>query len=302
MPVRAKIVAMRGIEDLESLVQSWEIHLRSERKSKQTLKQYLTGVNRWLRWCEETGTPPRLDRRTVEAFTAHLLDNGAGATTAALRRFSAWLVDEGELERDELVGIKPPKKDQKLITALTDDELTALIKACQGRSFVDRRDETLVRVIAEVGARAEEVCAMTLGDVDLVRGSAVIRRGKGGKSRMVPLGPKTCQAVDRYLRQRRTHPLADSPALWLGGQGKTFGYAGLYDALKRRAELAGITDFHPHRLRHTFAGRWLASGGSESGLMAVAGWSRRDMIDRYARSTSERRAAEEAARLHLGDI
>jgi hypothetical protein len=54
-----------------------------------------------------------------------------------------------------------------------------------------------------------------------------------------------------------------------------------------RADMAGIPGFHPHVLRHTAASRWLAAGGSEGGMMAVAGWSQRDMIDRYTRATAK---------------
>jgi integrase/recombinase XerD len=55
-------------------------------------------------------------------------------------------------------------------------------------------------------------------------------------------------------------------------------------------------------LRHTAASRWLAAGGSEGGLMAVAGWRRRDMIDRYAAATRASRAVEEARGLGLGEL
>jgi integrase len=88
----------------------------------------------------------------------------------------------------------------------------------------------------------------------------------------------------------------------LGVRGKAFGYHGLYDALQRRAQAAGIEDFHPHVFRHTAAQRWLSAGGSEGGLMTVAGWSRRDMLDRYTRATAADRAADEARRLNLGDF
>lgn len=55
-------------------------------------------------------------------------------------------------------------------------------------------------------------------------------------------------------------------------------------ALRRRAQRAGVKGFHPHQLRHTAAHRWLAHGGSESGLMAIAGWTRTDMLVRYTRA------------------
>lgn len=76
----------------------------------------------------------------------------------------------------------------------------------------------------------------------------------------------------------------------------------MHAALKYRAQLAGLTSFHPHLLRHTAASRWLAAGGSEGGLMAVAGWSTRDMIDRYTKSTAAERAAAEARGLGLGEL
>ena len=79
-------------------------------------------------------------------------------------------------------------------------------------------------------------------------------------------------------------------------------YNGLYRTLAKRARVAGIRNFSPHQLRHTAASRWLAAGGSEGGLMAIAGWKRRDMMDRYAAATRASRAVEEARNLGLGDL
>ncbi|MFE1462529.1 tyrosine-type recombinase/integrase [Streptomyces nigra] len=293
--------------DIAPLLDSWLVHLAAERKSAQTLKTYGDGVRAFLRWCEAAECPPILDRPTVNAFVSDLLDGGAEASTArsrqlAVRRFSTWLADEGEIDTDQLLTLKPPKLDHKVVQELDDDQLRALIKACKGKDLRDRRDEAIVRLMAEAGARAGEIVGMGVADIDLKRGAAIVRRGKGGKGRTVPIGPQAAEALDRYIRARRTHRLAQTPALWLGERGKGFTYDGLYVALRYRADQAGIPDFHSHVLRHTAAGRWLAAGGSEGGLMAMAGWSRRDMIDRYTRSTSERRAAEEARRLNLGDL
>lgn len=292
---------------MRALLDSWVLHLAAERKSAQTLKTYGDGVRAFLRWTASTGISPALDRPTVNAFTAHLIDGGAQASTArsrqlAVRRFSAWLADEGEISDDQLVNLRPPKLDVKVVESLDDDQLKTLIKACKGNDLRDRRDEAIIRLMIETGARAGEVVSMALDDVNLREGGAVIRKGKGGKGRTVPFGAQTGRAIDRYLRIRKTHRLASMPDLWLGDRGKGFSYDGLYVALKGRAEVAGIDGFHPHLMRHTAACRWLAAGGSEGGLMAVAGWTRRDMLDRYTRASSERRAADEARRLGLGDL
>lgn len=293
--------------DLAELLGSWELSLRAERKSPQTVKAYGDGVRRFLAWCELTGAEPVLDRKTVAAFVADLLEAGAEPATArarhlALRRFSSWLLDEDEIEHDQLLGSKPPRLDVKVVEPLTDDQLRALLKVCAGPDLRDRRDEAIVRLMLETGTRAGEVVLLEVPDVDLRNGVAIVRRGKGGKGRSVPFGPQTGRAIDRYLRVRRAHRLAATDTLWLGDRGKGFTYYGLHSALKYRAALAGIPDFHPHRLRHTAAHRWLAAGGSEGGLMAVAGWTRPDMLLRYTKAQASNRAAEEARRLNLGDL
>jgi integrase/recombinase XerD len=123
-----------------------ELALRAERKSPQTVKSYGDGVRRFLAWAADNNRPPVLDRATVAAFVADLLDAGADPATArarhlSLRRFSAWLVEEGETDENRLLGSKSPRLHAKLIEPLTDDELRTLIKVCAGPDMRDRRDE-----------------------------------------------------------------------------------------------------------------------------------------------------------------
>jgi integrase len=156
--------------------------------------------------------------------------------------------------------------------------------------------------MAETGLRAGEVVALKVADVDLKRGLVIVHRGKGMKGRVAPFGPQAAAALDRYLRARRSHRYASAPRLWLGAKGATFGYFGLNDALRARAHRAGIDGFHLHLMRHTAASRWLAKGGSEGGLMAVAGWSSRSMLDRYTAATAAEPAAAESRNLGLGEL
>jgi site-specific recombinase XerD len=293
--------------ELSGLLDSFLLHLRGARKSDQTVKTYGAGVRSFLRWAQAAGRPPALDRPTVDAWIADMLASGAEAATArvrqlAVRRFSAWLAEEEEIPADELFRLTPPALDTKPVYPLTDEELRSMLTACKGTEFRDKRDEALIRFMAETGARAGEVLGLAVTDVDLAAGVAVIRRGKGGKARRVPFGPRTGTAIDRYLRARRHHRLASGAALWLGRDGKEFGYFALRATLADRAQRAGIKGFHPHMMRHTAAHRWLTAGGSEGGLMAVGGWTRPDMLLRYTKARAEQRAADEARGLGLGDL
>ncbi|TDT30879.1 tyrosine-type recombinase/integrase [Naumannella halotolerans] len=295
--------------DLTDLLASWELHLRAERKSAQTVKSYGDGVRAYIRFCDEHDRPQSIDRTTLRLMMDVMLTEGAKPATAtsrhlAVRRFSAWLTEEGEQDTDPLLGLKAPKLDQPVVEPLSDADLRALIKACKGPAMRDRRDEAIIRLMFTTGARAGEVVGMQTTDLDLRENppNAIIRRGKGGRGRSVPLAVEVAAALDRYLRARKSHRLASEPALWLGDRGKTFTYDALHKTLRGRADAAGVEGFHPHRLRHTAAHRWLSRGGSEGGLMAVAGWTRPEMLLRYTRAQSAARAAAEAERLNLGDI
>lgn len=295
------------------LAASWQLALRAERKSAQTLKTYGDGVRFYLAWCLENDAPP-MGRSSLNAWVAALIDGGAAASTArsrqlAVRRFTTWLADEGEIPADPFLGMKSPKLDERVIEPLTEDEIRAMIKAClppkgatPAQTLWHRRDEALIRLMFETATRAGEAVALQVDDIDLADGVAIVRRGKGGKGRTVPFGPQTSLAIDRYLRLRRNHRLAAAPDLWLGDRGKKFSYDALHKTLRMRADQAGVAGFHPHRLRHTAAHRWLAAGGSETGLMAVAGWTRPDMLMRYTKAQASARAAEEARKLNLGDL
>lgn len=295
--------------DLDALLTSWELALRAERKSPATLTSYLTGCRLYLAWCRDNGHPVAIDKRQLAAWVAGLLDSGAEANTArlrqlAVRRYSSWLADEGEIAADPLLGVKPPKLDQKVMQTLEVPDLERLLKACQGKDFRALRDMAIIRLMIETGLRSEEVLALNVADIDLPAGIVTVRRGKGGKSRTVACGPQTMTAIDRYMRARRTHRWAGTVHLFLGDDNKTFSsYHALYVAIKQRAAVAGLPEWvTPHTLRRTWATRWLDAEGSESGLMAAAGWTRGEMVRRYTRHTGQRRAMDEARRLHLGDL
>jgi len=62
--------------DLAAMVDSWQLALSAERKSEHTVRNYTSGVRRFLRWCDSTGTEPVLDKTTVQTFITALLDSG----------------------------------------------------------------------------------------------------------------------------------------------------------------------------------------------------------------------------------
>src|SRR5271165_4184774 len=103
-----------SLPDLAALLESWQLVMRSEHKSVETIQSYTAGVTGFLRWCDTSGKAPELTKTNVQAFIAAILANGAAPATARARlagvkRFAAWLAAEDELPADPLRDVKAPK-------------------------------------------------------------------------------------------------------------------------------------------------------------------------------------------------
>lgn len=153
----------------------------------QTRKIYGDGVRAFLRWCEAMGRPPVLGRPTVNAFVSDLLDGGAEAATArsrqlAVRPFSAWLAEEGEIPDDLLANLRPPRLDHKVVQELDNDQCRLLIKvpAAHGGALRPVRSAGLSAQTAHACARRCRDEALGLGTGTALRLELIDGRGQSG--------------------------------------------------------------------------------------------------------------------------
>jgi site-specific recombinase XerD len=291
---------------LQDLERSFLRHLRAEGRSANTLRLYGQAVRFFSRWLESEGriaTLSELNRAAIREWLAVLSDTHEPGTVKVryrgLYRFCVWLVEEGELSANPMANLSAPTLKMKPVPVVTDHQLGALLKACSGREFADRRDEALIRLLLDCGVRISEACGLRVDDLDLDQGMAIVK-GKGNKVRPVYFSARTTRALDRYVRMRTHHRWAHLDALFLTQRGALSSDAAR-DRVKYRGELAGIEDLHPHRFRHTFAHDFLMSGGQERDLKRLAGWSSDVMLERYGASAADVRAKAAAQRLKRGD-
>jgi integrase/recombinase XerC len=294
----------------------WDRSLRSGNYPKTTRYNYLLAAAQLARYLAEhtddtstdgaASTPAAVTRQHLEAFQAWMIETRSAATALnkhkCLQQFFKWLmVDEEEIDQSPMARVRQPKMPKHLIPIIRDDDTKRILDTCKGKSFVQLRDEAIIRMLSNTGARLSEVANLNLEDVDLSL-DTVRFHGKGAKDRRVRIGPKTARALSRYLRARGSHKGFGLPHLWLAVRGaRPLTANGIKLMLKRRGQRAGIADVHAHRWRHTYAHEWKLAGGDTGDLMLLLGWTSDDMPRHYGASAAAERAQQVQARMGIGE-
>jgi site-specific recombinase XerD len=297
-------------------LRDWDRTLRAANHPATTRYNYLLAAAQFGRFLAEHSPDPDADaaaedptevrRPHIESFQAWMIDTRSAATALnkhkGLQQFFKWLLlDEEAIARSPMERVPQPKTPLTLVPVIDDADTKKLLDTCKPKGFIDLRDEALIRLYANTGARLSEVGNLALADLDLATES-VLYRGKGAKDRRVRFGPRTARAVSRYLRARAKRRGADLPNLWLADRGgRPLHPNGIKLMLKRRGLRAGVSDIHAHRWRHSFAHQWKRAGGDTGDLMIVLGWSSEEMPRRYGASAAAERAAEAHQRMGIGE-
>ncbi len=279
---------------LASLRDSFALHLGAT-KAPKTGDIYLGALDSLLRHLEANGMPTgarAVRREHVESWMAARRAVVKPASLSlqyrALVQFFKWAVEEEEIERSPMEKIKAPRVPETPVPVVEADDFRALLRACEGKEYNERRDAAILLFLYDTGVRLGELTGLKVGDVDLKDRLAYVT-GKGSNVRAVRFGAKAAVAVDRYLRLRRGHRRADSEALWLGQDGP-LSDSGIAQLLARRCREAGLPRIHAHQFRHTFAHEWRVDGGDPNDLMRLAGWKSPQMLARYGASAADSRA------------
>lgn len=220
-------------------------------------------------------SPATVDSIAVRRHLAALFDANDAATIArklsALRTFFAWLHRKGVIAANPAAAVRGPKKSRRLPRALDADDAQALVEA-PGRlrptparplsaAEADRagvlrlRDLALFEVLYGAGLRVSEVCALDDGDLDRDRygtWTVTVRRGKGGKTRLVPLHDAAARALTAWQQARVR--FGSTTAVFVNAGGQRLTPRSVQRLTRRWCIAAGVAAHAtPHTLRHSFA-------------------------------------------------
>ena len=234
--------------------------------------------------------PDQATAKQVRYFLVALQETGhtAGGQHAyfrAIRAFFNWLEQEGEIESNPMARIKPPKVPEELLEPVRLDHLRAMLESCDMKTELGCRDHAVMLALLDTGARASEMTALNVGDIDLNTGSVVIRQGKGRKPRVTFLGAKSLRMLIKYLRFKPSKS-TDAP-LWTAKAGSRLTYTGLRDIARRRARDAGVPAPNLHAFRRGFAVLSLRNGADIFSLQRLMGHTSLTVLRRYLKQTED---------------
>jgi integrase/recombinase XerD len=260
------------------------------RRTIEMLVLYLKEAQRLTDW--RTVNESHLRGFAVFAATRHRTPKGKFVSADTLRQwlsclrgFFAWMNQTGRLIHDPAEALKLPRKTRSLPQVLSESDIAQLIETPDVHTALGLRDRGLMEVLYATGIRLAETHKLDLYDVDTASGLLIVRQGKGGRDRVVPLtetartwlsryitgarpelaGPRMKRKPNRGTRANRQPPIpqskAQTPALWLTIKGRRLSKQMIAQRITGYAEQSNLKAT-PHTFRHSCATHLLRGGAS----------------------------------------
>jgi len=255
-----------------SLIREYLNHLTVERGlSKNTISAYKRDLERFFTFLDSHKVDPiflqevHLTEYVALLRTKDLSESTISRSVVAIRNWMEFTSKEKKFI-NPIKDFKPPKSNLRLPKALKIEEVASLISAVSiGDSPSSLRDGAIVELLYGTGARISEIVELNVQDISKFDGDQVTAlrlTGKGGKTRVVPIGKYAQNALDQYLIRVRPGMLKkQESALFLNARGTRLSRQSVWSMITSGAKSAGIsTAVSPHSLRHSFATHLLDGG------------------------------------------
>jgi len=257
-------------------------HLKNERRlSPHTISNYSRDLKKFAQYCEEKNITHWRECNVffMRAFIASKYRKGLTGRSiqrhiATVRSFFAYLLREGVVKTNPMVGLTAPKAERKLPSPLDVDQVSRLLSDKGVDKPVLIRDLAMMELMYSSGLRLAELISLNIDDVDFQEGTLPVT-GKGSKTRVLPVGRHALDSLKRWLSVRDSMcPSPQQRALFVSQRGQRISERNVQERFRQWGIRQAIdSHIHPHRLRHSFASHLLESSGDLRAVQELLGHS-----------------------------
>jgi integrase/recombinase XerC len=264
-----------GAGPLQPGLEAFLGYLSVERRlSANTLEAYRRDLSDLAAWMLGQGIDSwgALRQETLRSYVAGAHRRGLSGKSlqrrlSAVRSFYRHLNRSITAEMNPALGLRAPKSARKLPQVLDADEMTRLVEVPTDAPL-GLRDRAMLELFYSSGLRLSELCGLRWRALDLADGLVTVT-GKGGKTRVVPVGSHARTALQAWRDESRPGP--DTP-VFPGRAGAPINPRTVQLRLRALAQQQGLFKrVHPHLLRHSFASHVLESSGDLRGVQELLG-------------------------------
>lgn len=264
--------------DLNSAITAFLDHARNEAGlSEATLDAYRRDLECFRQWCakHDIGEISEIGQAEVRTFAAAEHRRGMDPRTiqrrlSALRRMYAYLLREKIADHNPAEGVRAPRVRRKLPRTLDVDQVLKLLEI-PDESPLARRDRAILELFYASGLRLSELATLGWDDLDLDDGLVRVT-GKGGKTRLVPVGKYARKALSVWRRDQVDIAGIECPHVFISKRGGPMSVRAIQQRVAHWSKRQGLDQHvHPHLLRHSFASHLLESSGDLRAVQELLG-------------------------------
>lgn len=226
--------------------------------ARNSLESYERDLSKLQAWAEKNNFDlVQLNRQDLREWMidlgrSKLSENSKRRLISVLRGFYKFLCADGHITKNPAENLDAPQKGFYLPNFLNQADIESLLSAPDVSTETGLRDKAILELMYASGLRVSEVVTLQMKDVELDAGILTCK-GKGSKTRRVPVGSSAVEWVKSYLALRRNKENIEVENLFVSPLGKPLNRQAIFLFIKEYAAKCGLEDVSPHTLRHSFA-------------------------------------------------
>jgi len=240
-------------------IREYLLYLQVEKGlAKNSLESYERDLARLRNWAEMNNfdllelTRKDLREWLIDLASEKLSENSKRRMVSALRGFYKFLMFDGHIKKNPAEDLDAPQKGFYLPKFLNQAEIENLLLVPDVSGEIGLRDRAILELMYACGLRVSEAVDLKISDVNLDAGILTCK-GKGSKTRKIPIGTSAVEWLKSYLVLRRKKENFEIQNLFVSSLGKPITRQAIFKFIKEYAEKIGLKDVSPHTLRHSFA-------------------------------------------------